>query len=314
MTARVNFWRRQFSSVVALAEASIAKARAKDEDGDYEDEEVAAAAMLVKARRGDTGLMPALAALLVQSDENWDADILIARALGLISGDESLNMLIAIINREDPDEDTCVEAIRSLANREGTVARDAIKSLLDFDDENVQATAAAALLRYGDGDATKLIDAHFVDPEESDWDEEVLATALGVEGSAQALPYLLRLVGNEYWETRQLALRSLGATRLPEAKKAILTALGDDDEDVSVTAAVVLLRDFEDQTGVDLLQKTIENTKDFELRTAAVRALADLGRHEHAELLRKQFEMKATKVEHLPGKLWAAYAVLKTTK
>jgi HEAT repeat protein len=270
--------------------------------------------MLVKARRGETGLMPELAALLEQSDENWDADILIARALGLIPGEASLNMLVALVNREDPDEDTCQEAIRSLAKKEGTVARDAIKSLLDFDDENVQAAAAAALLKYGDPDAKKLIDQHFADPEASDWDEDVLAMALGIEGNAAALPYLFRLAANEFWDTRQLAVRALGATRVPEARKALLDAMADDDEDVAVTAAATLLREFGDETGVDLLVKTIETTKDVELITDAIRALAELGRPEHAELFRKQFEVEAEKVQQLLGKLWAAYAVLKTTK
>jgi len=297
----------------AFADEILAKALARDEDGDFEDEDLAGSALLAKARRGDPGLMPALADLLRQSDEDWDVDMLIARALGEIPGERSLNMLVTIVNREDADEDTCQVAIRSLAKKDGAIPRDAIKSLLDHEDENVQATAAAVLLRFGDADAKRLIEEYFADPEASDWDEDVLATSLGVEGSTEALPWLLTLSAHEYWDTRQLAIRALGATRLPDARKALMDSLADEDEDVAVTAAVTLLREFGDETGVDRLVATIESSKDPELVTDAVRVLADLDRPAHGEMFAAQFAVKAIRVEQLLGKLWAAYAILKST-
>ncbi|MEN8150843.1 MAG: HEAT repeat domain-containing protein, partial [Planctomycetota bacterium] len=142
-----------------------------DEDGDYEDDEFAGAALLALARRGNPDL-PRLEQLIEISDEDWDIDAMIVTAFGEIPGEKSLSLIVMMMNREDPYEDVLMAAIPALAKHGTPDATDAIKSLLDNEEEDVQATAAAVLLRFGDADAERMMDAFIADPDGSDWDEE----------------------------------------------------------------------------------------------------------------------------------------------
>jgi HEAT repeat protein len=296
---------------VPWGEKLIEEALARDEDGDLEDIELAAAAVYEKARRGTPDLIPVIRALLVESEEDWDADPWLARALGEIPGPAAVDVLAAMINKEDPDEDISMAVIRVLATREGPVAADAIKGQLDSDDEDVQATAAAALLRFGDEDARLLVEAFFEDPDESDWDEDVFTDALGTKGNEVAVPYLVRMSGAEIWDTRQIAARALGRTRVPEAKNALRDLLADEDEDVRVTAASVLATEFGDFTGIDTLVKAVRESKDPELALEALHGVIAANREEDRPIYEEIMKREAKHEEELLLKLWAAYALLR---
>ncbi|MEN8152006.1 MAG: HEAT repeat domain-containing protein, partial [Planctomycetota bacterium] len=176
---------------------------------------------------------------------------------------------------------------------------------------DVQATAAAVLLRFGDADAERMMDAFIADPDGSGWDEEVVAAALGVEGSATAVPVLTRLVRSEIWDTRQLAARSLGETKLPAARETLEKVLAeDDDEDVKTTAAAALIYGFGDSSGVEFLTTAVKESKDYEVVVEAIRALSVAGGSK--DLFQAAWDRKVTRVEHLLVKVWAAHALLKT--
>jgi len=284
----------------------------KSEDGEFEDMELAGAALLAMARRGAPDLLPDLEQLIVESDEDWDVDGLVVRALSEIPGPKSLALLHLLATREDADEDVLMLVIAALAKHGTEDAVDTIKSMLDHEDDDVKATAAGVLLRFGDTDAERMVDAFLADPEASDWDEDILAAALGVKDSVTAIPVLIGLAKSEFWDTRQLALRSLGRTRLPAARAALTEALGDEDDDVKATAAAALLREFEDAAGVAALVATVKNSKDYEALTESIRALSALARPVDHDAFQAAFDKKFVKIEWLFVKVWAAHALLMT--
>jgi len=296
----------------AWAEELLTKGLERDEDGEFEDLEVAAAVAFSRARAGATDLVPLLREILDQSDEDWDVDPFAARALGAIPGENALNLLVAMAGREDPDEDVMRVVIPALAGKGGDTARDAIKGLLDSDETDIQCAAAAALLGFGDADAKRLMDLYFDDPDESDWDDEdVVAEVLGIEGSEAALAYLVRLATHESWTTRQIVARSLGRTRLPEAQKVLRDMLADEDEDVRVCAAAALVRGFGDETGVALLPGAVRAAKDREIALTALKALLTLNRPEDRALYQEIMDQPVEKVPQLLFRVWAAYGLLR---
>jgi HEAT repeat protein len=293
------------------AEKIVTRALLRDEDGDFDDSEHAVRALYGKAGRGDKDVLPTLLDLLRIEEEEWETDMWGARTLARIPGDDAFAKLLTLVNREDDDEDATWDAVWAAGARGGDRARDAIKQLLDHSDDEFIAFSAGALLKFEDPDAKKLIDAHFADTFESDWEGEYLAAGLGIEGSSAAIPYLVKLTTDEDEDLRVIVARSLGRTKLKEAIEPLKKLLADENDDVKVVAAAALARDFGLDVGAPIIAARLRSGEDAEICTEAAKALLALNREPDIKIWQEVFDKSTKKEDALILKLWAAYGLLR---
>jgi HEAT repeat protein len=295
------------------AERLVEKALRKDDDGDFDDTDLATRALYVKALRGDKGLLDDLIAILRLEEDDWEIQMWCGRTLGLIPGDDSLAKLLTMVYREDEDEEATWDAVWAAGRHDSPLVKGSIKQLLDHSDDDFVTFAAGALLKFGDADAKKMVDKHFANYDESDWDEEYLANGLGMPGSAAAVPYLVNLTGGEDRgeDLRVLAARSLGRTGAKEAIEPLKNLLGDEDNDVQVVAAAALAREFGKDDGAPILAERIRSRIDPEICLEAMKALLELNREEDLKLWQEVFDRNTQKEDELILKLWAGYGLLR---
>lgn len=261
-----------------------------DEDGEYEDEEVGMHVLQALAAAGRPVEMPKVQALLDYSDEDWDVEEWAARTAGRIPGDAALKLLLKLA--VDDDENVRSAAALALAGamgvpREGTLVHDAIKGLVNDEDDEVAATASGLLVSLGDADAAAAVERVLAE-EDEDYDA-ALARGLGIPGNANAVPWLERLLNRE--DSRIPALMALGATKLERELPRLKSYLTDEGIDLRAAAASAIALNFgADAVDDDVRQalvRGIAEAQDPDVRVTATKALATVATPEDRGLFEK---------------------------
>lgn len=261
-----------------------------DDNGHDEGRNVLRAAASGLGRIGDPAAARPLFDLM-QSDPAMRASVL--DALRRSTGARGLSVLLTTAN----DDQTKRDLTAMLRETHDPAAADGLATVLDTADEDIKIQAAQGLAELGDARAVPAL-LELAQHEDMQKGRDAL-DALRLLGSADAAPTLVRMLTDDRFANRRAStLLALGATRSQSAESSLLRALDSDD----ISSAALALAALDSNRGYTTLTRMIPRPADknfaehqgqsgvalqreFDNRTAAVRAIGRYGRPEAAPLL-----------------------------